>query len=56
MIFDNDQAFTHQEKIAQINKQECPIEDSALDIILKKFPFEATNQPERMSEADIVLL
>ena len=47
---------THQEKIAQINKQECPIEDSALDILLKKFPFEATNQPERLSEADIVLL
>jgi len=47
---------THQEKISQINKQQCPIEDSALDALLKKFPFEATNQPERLSEADIVLL
>jgi UDP-N-acetyl-D-glucosamine dehydrogenase len=47
---------THQEKIAKINKQECPIEDAALDTLLKKFPFEATDQPDRLSKADIVLI
>ncbi len=47
---------THQEKIAKINKQECPIEDVLLDALLKKFPFEATDQPDRLSEADIVLI
>lgn len=47
---------THQEKIAKINKQECPIEDAALDSLLKKFPFEATDQPDRLSKADIVLI
>ncbi len=47
---------THQEKIARINRQECPIEDAALDALLKKFPFEATDKPERLNEADIVLI
>lgn len=47
---------THQEKLAKINQQESPIEDAALSLLLKKFPFEATDQPERLSQADIVLI
>ena len=47
---------THQEKIARINRQECPIEDASLEALLKRFPFEATDRPGRLNEADIVLI
>ena len=47
---------THAEKIALLKEHKSPIEDAYLETNIPKFPFEATNDSERLREADIVLI
>lgn len=47
---------THAEKVALLKKKKSPIEDAYLIENIPKFPFEATTDPKRLKEADIVLI
>lgn len=47
---------THAEKIALLKEHKSPIEDAYLEENIPKFPFEATTDPTRLGEADIVLI
>lgn len=47
---------THTEKVAVLKKKKSPIEDRYLIENIPKFPFEATTDPKRLCDADIVLI
>lgn len=47
---------TYTEKIAMLKKKKSPIEDDYLKINIPKFPFEATSDPKRLRDADVVLI
>ncbi len=47
---------TNEEKISLLKKKKSPIEDLYLEEHIPKFPFEATTDPKKLKQADIVLI
>lgn len=47
---------TNTEKIALLNEKKSPIEDAFLEENIARFPFFTTNDPQKLAEADIILI
>ncbi|MEP7162688.1 MAG: NAD(P)-binding domain-containing protein, partial [Candidatus Moraniibacteriota bacterium] len=47
---------TNKEKIAILKEKKSPIEDAFLEENIGRFPFEVTDDPKDIQEADIVLI
>jgi nucleotide sugar dehydrogenase len=46
----------NDQKVAQINKKECPITDEVAEKDLKELDFEATTDPEKMQDSDFFVI